>query len=166
MRAVPSLIVLAVLANVATPADPPAAPKVDKGREVLKAMEGRWVLKSATAATPECTITSVFDNPTVCKPGLAIAGDILDMTMKDQPVLGGRSKLTIGTDTECVLMSTIFEPGQTSKSIKCRMKVEGDTLTLVQDMSHLDEYPESFDPKKGRDRGRAITTYVREKPNP
>lgn len=146
-------------------ASPPIPQKMDEGQAVLKAMEGQWTLASATAATPECIITSVFDNPSAAKPGVRVTKGVFEMTMKGELVPGSRNTLEIGTDPACLLLTPIVEPGQNPKPLpfKCRIKIDGDTLTLVQDHSRPDEYPESFDPRKGRDRGRAVTVFIREK---
>ena len=51
MRFALGLLLLGSVATFVESGDP--VPKADKGQEALKQLEGRWVLKSAVAATPE-----------------------------------------------------------------------------------------------------------------
>ena len=154
MRNVLCVIVLAGWVGMASSADPPAT---RAEREALRQLEGVWVLKAAVVATPAGVFPFDPKTPNNPKMGLTIRDGVQDMTEDGKPIPNGRATLKLGSEAECLLLDG--RPGQ--KPFKVRFKLEGDTLTVVQDMAFKEECPESFDAEKGRSRDRRVLTFTR-----
>ncbi len=161
MRLSLSLIVLFGIIGSAPAADQPVPPGLVK-RDTLKQLEGIWVLKSASASTPEGVLMAKLDTPNAPKLGLQIKDGYQIMMSDGKPSPTQPPKLELGSEAECLYM--LGKPEQ--KPFKVRFKLEGDTLVIVQDMSFQEECPESFDPEKGRNRGRRVLTFTREPQKP
>jgi hypothetical protein len=82
------------------------------------------------------------------------------MEMRSGDVWVKHSTLAPGTEPQCLLSS---QPDVTGREVvlKLRYKLEGNTLTTVQDALFPDILPESFDIQMGMNRQRQIATYAR-----
>ena len=152
MRFALTLLTLSGLFGLASSAEPPA-----QKQDVLKQLEGEWVLKAAVVATPNRVGAANLNAPNTPKMELRITAGTMEMISDGKPVPGGGGRIELGSEPQCLLWHGL--PGQ--QPYKNRFKLEGDTLTIVQDMAFRGDCPESFDAEKGRYRERRVLTFSR-----
>ena len=155
MRLVLTLLALSGTAGYISSSEPPAQKERTK-QDILKQLEGDWVLKSVIAATPQGVSMVVVDAPNLPKQGLTFKDGYQIITKDGKPISSKHPRLEPGPEPECLLLCGPPD----KKPFKVRFKIEGVTLTLVQDMRFKEECPESFDPEKGRYRDRRVLTFT------
>ncbi|HEY1186912.1 MAG TPA: hypothetical protein VGE74_04610 [Gemmata sp.] len=156
MRRVLGILLLSEVVGFVSAADQPTLSGQAK-QDILKQLEGNWVLKSASVSTPAGVGMANLDSPNTPKMALQIKDGYQIMLSDGKPSSTQPPKLELGREAECLYV--LGKPGQ--KPFKVRFKLEGNTLVMVQDMLFQEVCPESFDPEKGRDRGRRVLTLTR-----
>lgn len=135
---------------IAEPVEKPRVPEI-------KDFDGLWVLKSNTLAS-EQGVYSV--NP--------LEDGELQLRIKDGEVELRKGTepwvklctLSLGAEPQCLISSTLDASKQT-RLIQLRYKLEGNTLTTVQDNSYPDVMPASFEMTHVIDRQRQTKAYVK-----
>jgi hypothetical protein len=140
------------------PPEPVEPEPVDNTKvEELKKLEGSWILKSSIEASDR----GVYPlNPNESgQTTIRIHEGIMEIRVGDEPWVK-YATLAIGDDPQCLLASKPDIVGQ-QRVLLQRYKIEGNTMTVVQDNLYLDILPESFEITAGGERRRQINTYVK-----
>ncbi len=130
--------------------------------ETMKKLEGVWLLKSSSVSTERgvYSLTSP-DSPTV---HFRIQDGVMEVREGDAP-WSPYANLSLGIEPQCLMMSKADVLGQ-QRLLPNRYKLEGDTLTIVQDNLYPDVLPDSFELEAISDRQRQINVYIRVEDKP
>jgi hypothetical protein len=140
------------------PPSAPEPPKVSKA-DLLKQLDGEWILKSSFFASEPGRYSQ---NPNEGgEKILRIKDGVAEVRTGNGPWLN-YATFSIGKEPQCLLCTQKDVSGQ-DRIIPLRYKIEGNTLTTVEDKMYPDMLPESFemDAVASRERQRQTTTYVK-----
>lgn len=137
--------------------DSGAAQKAKAKEEALKQLDGIWLLKSSVLAGERGTYSLLSSD--VGELRFRIKNGAMEMRIGDGP-WGSHSTLAIGNDPQSLLNSRADVVGQT-RVILLRYKLEGNTLTTIQDNAYPDVFPDSFALDNGVERQRQQNVYTR-----
>jgi len=142
--------------NGTTPPQIVSVDPADKPKEIeIKDFDGTWVLKSGAMSTEQ----GVY--PVKTGDGGGVALRIKDGVAEIRKGNGPWTKygtFSLGKETNCLQSSKTDAYGQ-QRVMKLRYKLEGNTLTTIQDNHFPDILPDSYDMAAGSDRQRQSNTY-------